>query len=154
MSEASPSADTGRIKHLKLRFTFSALCGIICLQLICLWFRSYWWHETVSWSTASLEVESARGLFSVAILKPGTGATSYHSKIKATDRSVRKQWKLIWEHRRYGALFPYWFLVLLFGGLAASPWTRRPKLRFSLRDLLIGMALIAALLGAVVWAAK
>ena len=64
---------------------------------------------------------------------------------------MRKQWKLIWERRRHGAMFPYWFLVLVFGGLAISPWTTRPKLRFSLRTLLIATTLVAVVLGMIVW---
>src|SRR5688572_16156142 len=29
----------------KLRITFSVLCGIVCLMLIVLWLRSYWWWD-------------------------------------------------------------------------------------------------------------
>jgi hypothetical protein len=46
---------------------------------------------------------------------------------------------------------PHWFLLLVAATVAAMPWTRW---RFSLRTLLIGMAVVAAGLGLIVWAAK
>jgi hypothetical protein len=48
---------------------------------------------------------------------------------------------------------PYWFPVLILAAMAAFPWIRWSK-RFSLRTLLIAMTVVAALLGAVVWAVK
>lgn len=33
------------MKYRKLRVTWSAVCGIICLLLIALWVRSYWWFD-------------------------------------------------------------------------------------------------------------
>ena len=32
-----------------LRIAFSAVCGIVCLLLIVLWIRSYWWQDFYSW---------------------------------------------------------------------------------------------------------
>jgi hypothetical protein len=104
------------------------------------------------WNNAGLRLNSERGLFSFVIVKPDR--PSYYSAHHVTDQSVRKQWKLIWERRGHGAMFPYWFLVLVFGGLAISPWTTRPKLRFSLRTLLIATTLVAVALGLIVWAVR
>jgi len=47
----------------------------------------------------------------------------------------------------------YWLVVLLLGLMAAVPWMGLPN-NFSLRTLLIGMTVLAALLGLVVWAAR
>jgi hypothetical protein len=33
------------MKYRKLRIAWSAVCGMICLLLILLWVRSYWWHD-------------------------------------------------------------------------------------------------------------
>ena len=46
---------------------------------------------------------------------------------------------------------PHWVPLLLAATLAAASWIRW---RFSLRTLLIGMTLVAVLLGAVIWAVK
>jgi len=54
---------------------------------------------------------------------------------------------------RFGSFWavPYWLLIAVFSTLAIVPWLR---LRFSLRTLLIGTTVMAAMLGAVVWARK
>ena len=33
------------MKYRKLRIAWSAVCGIVCLLLIVLWVRSYWWRD-------------------------------------------------------------------------------------------------------------
>jgi hypothetical protein len=48
-------------------------------------------------------------------------------------------------------ILPHWFGIMFFAALAIAPWIWGAK-RFSLRALLIGMALVAALLGLAIWA--
>ena len=69
---------------------------------------------------------------------------------RVADLSVRNQWQLL----RYGAMFPHWILVLILGGLAASPFASRPTSRFSLRALLIVTSVIALGLGTIVFVAR
>jgi hypothetical protein len=52
-----------------------------------------------------------------------------------------------------GPLVPIWFLALLTGAFTTLPWIQW-KLRFGLRTLLIGMTLVAVVLGLVVYAAS
>jgi hypothetical protein len=51
-----------------------------------------------------------------------------------------------WTH----LYIPHWFIIAVAGLLAALPWLRW---RFSLRTLLIGMTVVAVVLGLVIWAA-
>jgi hypothetical protein len=51
-------------------------------------------------------------------------------------------------------VFPHRLPFVIFGILAAAPWVRDLQWRFSLRTLLIGMTVVATLLGAIVWAVK
>lgn len=50
-------------------------------------------------------------------------------------------------------IFPLWSLLLVMAVTSTLPWIRWSR-RFSLRTLLIAMTLVAALLGAIVWATK
>ena len=137
----------GRMRFRKLRVAFSVTCGIACVLLIVLWGRSQWWNERVVWSDAGLRMESKRGILKI---EAGTQERSYYSKSLVTDLSVRNQWQLL----RYGAMFPHWILVLILGGLAASPFASRPTSRFSLRALLIVTSVIALGLGTIVFVAR
>jgi hypothetical protein len=47
----------------------------------------------------------------------------------------------------YRVIVPHWFLVFVFAVLAAVPWVKGMRLRFSLLSLFIVMTLIAAVLG-------
>jgi hypothetical protein len=49
--------------------------------------------------------------------------------------------------------FPHWCPVLAVAAMAAFPWIRWSK-QFSLRTLLIGMALVAMGLGAIAYAVR
>jgi hypothetical protein len=51
----------------------------------------------------------------------------------------------------YEITLPYWLLAVTISALGLLPWL---PWRFSLRTLLIGMTVLAALLGAAVWAVR
>jgi hypothetical protein len=141
-----------------LRIGFSVACGICCLMLMVLWVRSHrqeavieyvdshsrGWH-LVSWrgatflSTADYDVANPGVWRRYVAWEPGILG---FGKFK-TGRSASVR-------------IPYWFPVLMFAALAmfcAAPWLRWPK-RFSLRTLLIATTLVAALLGAIVYAVR
>jgi hypothetical protein len=60
---------------------------------------------------------------------------------------------LLHGSERFLLAIPYWFLVPAMAICAWSSWLGWSN-RFSLRTLLIGMTVVAALLGLVVWAAR
>jgi hypothetical protein len=52
------------MRFRKLRIAFSMVCGILCMLLIALWVRSYWWYGSVEIrvsSTRELMVMSVQG---------------------------------------------------------------------------------------------
>ena len=157
MSETSPSPSGRRFR--KLRIAFSALCGIISLLLIALWVRSYWHCDRFSmqWGNAShiLGAVSTRGLLAIG---EGDATTPLKERFAISSTSARatnlETNDIGFRGKRFGVgdwflTMPYWFPVLLLVVSAALPWNR-----FSLRTLLIAMTLVAALLGAIVWAVK
>jgi hypothetical protein len=48
------------MKYRKLRIAWSVGCGIVCLLLIALWVRSYWWSDELTLASR-LEFISAYG---------------------------------------------------------------------------------------------
>jgi len=171
MNETSPSPSGRRFR--KLRIAFSAVCGIICLLLIVLWVRSYWWADAFSFPITSkhlLGVGSAQGGMTAIKSEyvPGYYKSSWQIDHDSTaDASIAKVYR---PHNRPGfrgvldlgiidsapffvICVPYWFLLGAAIAVGAAPWIRWTK-RVSLRTLLIAMTLVAALLGAVAWGAK
>ena len=132
-----------------LRIAASAVCGILCVLVICLWVRSY--------NRSQL------------LVTPGTGNVLTQDGYvtlftRSTFSSLRsnQDWELI-EFKAYlefsetDRLFrrfhfghaycyvPYWFPVFVTSTLAAAPWFPWSR-RFTLRTLLIATTLIAVLL--------
>jgi hypothetical protein len=142
-----------------LRIAFSATCLIVCVLLVALWVRSYWWLDFVRIPlTVSRGVcgSSFNGQLSIGMLNESSNPRAWSDYClpfeKFDPKAVRHlsgrfslENPLIW--------FPHWFLVALTipGTLLARPWTIR---RFSLRTLLIAMTLVAVVLGLIVWAAR
>lgn len=157
MNETSSDTGAGGTKHRKLRFAFLATCGIICLLMVVLWVRSYWWHDTVICYRGGdwYGVESAWGVLHTNVMvNVGVSDGWYRS----SNRLAEKRFPYLafgWQGRVGGSVFTahcsHWIPVLMFAALATAPWI---KWRFSLRTLLIATTLVAVLLGAVVWAAK
>lgn len=151
-----PAAMTQEGEQLKrpifgyLRVAFSVVCGIISLLLVMLWVRSYSYSDELRLSITDSRIlwfDSMFGetsLSSIPLRGPAWQATIISEQIEQpgstvgfTFRRKRGAWSLSVRH---------WFLVLLCFMLAAAPWL---KWRFSLRTLLIAMALIALGLGIV-----
>jgi hypothetical protein len=112
------------MKFRKLRITWTAFCGIACVLLIALWVRSYFvWDEEYRQLLRNFWIASGFGHFSFT---SGSGFS-------------------------YG--FPYLLPIMLFAGLAVSPWIHWSR-HFSLRTLLIATTLVAVVLGLIVYAAR
>ena len=136
-----------------LRIAWSVAWGILCVLLVVLWVRSYWWKDYVG-TPFGWFVGSSRG-----IVVAGTSSLPLHVttqdwdfKSVAVDPSAAP-WAsgvLGFDHRQEVGLLnffyvPYWFFILIAGVFTAIPWT--PSNRFSLRTLLIATTAIAILLG-------
>jgi hypothetical protein len=142
------------MRFRKLRIAWSVVCGIICLLLIVLWVRSYWWSDLYIAQLSSQRYfgigdTNGRTFFGTArsvghpawtlIVEPSENRAEYFPRI---DESVYAGGVDLY--------LPNWMLVILTATLAAAPWISWSK-RFSLRTLLIATTLVAVVLGLIVW---
>jgi hypothetical protein len=141
-----------------LRILWTVFCGIVCVLLIVLWVRSYWWHDILQLGDGRA-VASCLGTVHACVVSVGPGLeprwilTGSQLLKPATQKysclgigfSPGKFWP--------GVVIPDWLPTLLFATLAAAPWIRWSK-RFSIRTLLIATTLIAVVLGVIVWAVR
>jgi len=153
MTEISPST---RFKYRKLRIAWSVGCGILCMLLIAFWVRSYWWVDLVNLDTPdpmAAQLTSIKGLIGASIYTTGSGYWSWDSLRPEFFDSSRAlshgQFAFLDGNGDRTVIVPHWFLIVLSAAFSTAPWL--PS-RFSLRTLLIGMTVVAVLLGAVVWA--
>jgi hypothetical protein len=136
---------------------FSATCAVVCLLLIGLWFRSYWWEDElivyasnqrfVGVGTAPAAIQIATGAKSR--YAPWTRITESHEKMLRQFENMGINYPTsIWGRFYVGSgvvLIPLWFLILLVISLAAPP-TRKIIWRFTLRMALVTMTLIAGVI--------
>jgi hypothetical protein len=121
------------MKYRKLRIAWSVGWGVLCLLLVVLWVRSYGQMD-------SIDSISATGQYS--------GLVSHHGRI-----TFVKGYNGANAFREFIFAVPHWFVSLVFFVVAALPcipWSNR----FSLRTLLIGMTVVAVVLGSVIWAVR
>jgi hypothetical protein len=146
------------MKYRKLRIAWSVACGILCLLLVTVSIRSHGRVDRIeallfnrtctaelTWGSVRVDVDSDPEGF-----RPG-GRYSGYVGINSNSRK-----RHVYFFARGGNItvgFPFWPLVLVPAMGAVVAWWR-PKISFSLRTLLIGMTVIAAVLGLVIWAAK
>jgi hypothetical protein len=149
----------GLMRFRKLRIAWSVSWGLACVLLIVLWVRSYWSADTVYMNicgAAAFKTESVKGSLFLIHNSNGPWGISSMSLDEWISRQDELQ-KFAGSFRRRKtsgsavpifATIPHWFPVLLFAGFATAPWL---SWRFSLRTLLIAMALVAVVLGLIVW---
>jgi hypothetical protein len=140
------------MKDRKLRIAWSVACGVLCLLLIVLWVRryvadSYKVVRNPSPAQSGYMVSSIRGKLTISTLKllsfPGGGVGVHYVPPSQMANTVRFL-GFEWNRSAFAVSVPYWSPVVLCAALAVSPWLRW---RFRLRTLLIGMTVVAALLG-------
>jgi hypothetical protein len=150
---------TAILKHLRIAVT--ALSLTVCVLLVALWVRSYWyvdkaWVQVTPYVTVYIEITPGQFTFfsvsSIVALPPGDwekftfpvdqffGEDNPHPSTPIVGKLSLSDGYL---------LIPAWLLVLLTASIAAAPWIKWSK-RFSLRTLLIATALFAIGLGAVI----
>jgi hypothetical protein len=167
----SPIATKPLLRYLRIGWT--GFFGVLCLLLIGLWVRSYWYQDLIfvklsqSLATGCISFE---GVIVCGIdAPPGLGEVFWQSEnLKTVNPVVLGSWR---SHKpksgfrigfpRPNSFFvsiPHYFAVLLFAAAAILPnyWRgimgmRLIPRRFSLRSLLIFTTLVAVVLGVIVW---
>ena len=120
-----------------LRIGWSAVCGILCLLLIALWVRSYWRYDMVTYihSVKTMICAYSGGGRCMIVISPQSWASlesNLHSHDITTQSFVSLPNSLLgfYFHQvpseaTVTFVFPYWFVSLLTGVIAAtvvSPW--------------------------------
>lgn len=150
------------------RVAFSAICGIACVLLIVLWVRSYakFDHTWVpvsptrtfcvitckgyaSFGTPPVKYFRDRG--SVASWDHSSGDANKRALIARTQSCLGVRWTTLQPAERgLQVIVPIWMLIAFVLLIGTAPFWL-PKLRFSLRTLLITTTIIAAALGLAIW---
>lgn len=137
------------MRFKKARIAISACCGVLCLLLMGLWVRSYWYFDTVTsneWTSASGKLFIGTP---VNLLPDGVNPTmetdqnlgGYIRTLHATNLRMTRA-------SNFGIVIPYWAPVSVAAVLFALPLL--PK-RFSLRSLLLFTTFISLALGLIIY---
>jgi hypothetical protein len=148
--------------YRKLRIAWSVACGIVCLLLILLWVRSYWWWiECYVPDPLRAKANAVYGLLTADIGPAsntnnewGLQTTSVDVLISRRTLSPNISHLYRFEFSKRWVCVPLWTLVVIPAAIGAAPWLPFLRWRFSLRTLLIGMTAFAAVLALVGWAVK
>ena len=167
------------MKYRKLRIAWSVAWGVVCLLLVALWVRSYYYQDVfeakTSWRQFQIKSWPGRLEFSQLnvqrmfrskvmispqeaqiILKEMSQGKWHVSRPVPKRSATRRAYVRLgfnWQNEGASTMVaaPYWSVVLLFVALAAAPGVKWSR-RFSLRTLLIAMTLAAVGLGLAVYA--
>jgi hypothetical protein len=146
------------MKYRKLRIAWSVAWGVLCLLLIVLWVRSFTWADQYGVRISSiyhLMANSQLGGVSFYFDNSPSVINTTRLVDSLYPEGLKPQMlgRVYFIHRQIGGGAPYWLLALASAITATIPW--KPwNWRFSLRTLLIGMTVVALILGMVVWAVK
>jgi hypothetical protein len=138
-----------------LRLAFSAVCGIVCLLLIVLWVRSYGWVEKARGNLFNHEcvAESSCGKILCGVYYD-QGLLLRGWQFESHIGQQNYNWNNLWwtsQPTHFVLGFSYALPVFALAAISTIPWLPWSN-RFSLRTLLIGMTLVAVLLGVDGWA--
>jgi hypothetical protein len=143
----------------KLQIALSVVCVIACLLMIVLWVRSYWRLEILENRTGwqAFQISSVKGRIAIAHLDPRTTIGRSYLSVAAGDAADWRKKGVLGAYYDDGlvtaCVAPHWLPAVLAAALAGIPWVSR-SWRFSLRTLLITFALVAIVLGAIVYAVR
>jgi hypothetical protein len=147
----------------KLRIAVSAVCGILCLLLIALWVRSYWWMDRVDFTTRPTFVstpvrycESVGGMLQLTCDFPfdelswvsnlDYAAYTIEDWYGGLDIDVTTNFTFSKEYISIGV--PHWWVLTFTLAAAIIPWLHW---RFSLRALLFTVTVTGVILGAIAY---
>jgi hypothetical protein len=141
------------MRFRKLRIAWSVICGVLCLLLIVLWVRSYYRTDRI-WrinSVVDTGFESAGGTLSYWQRTDVGGANRFpwHHDVSNPVTFFRR---FAYANKApvFAIVCPTWLPLIVIAPLGAISLVRR----FTLRTLLIGMTLIAVVLGLIVYATR
>jgi hypothetical protein len=146
------------MNYRKLRIAWSVVCGIGCVLLVALWVRSYWRNSAIGLGRQGNKSYFTLHRGTVELeLPPDISTLSeldrYYLYIRP-QIGEQTRGALGWKREPYLSIFfPIPVVTCLVGACGTLPWLPWPR-GFSLRTLLIGITLVAVVLGAVVWAVK
>lgn len=140
-----------------LRIAWSVWWAILCLLLLVVWVRSYWWRDLYSLRLAGsvcLEAQSAQGRMIVWLRhRPQTkrlmGFSAAVTQPFEPGRSDRIPWFDFYRFTNVDRLYTaHWFLTVLAGAVALLPWCPR---RFGVRGLFVATTAVAILILLLAW---
>lgn len=149
------------MKHRKLRFAWSLICGIVVSLLITLWVRSYKNYE--GFGSAYGNVTSVQGTlvcnyfdFWYAVTHPPAGWYLDDGPAERYSNNApikRYPGVLLYRHKNGVPCLELqlWFLLILCSLSCVAPWQSWLRFSFSLRTLLLATTAVAVLLGLVVY---
>jgi hypothetical protein len=151
------------MKYRKLQIAFSATCLIACVLLIVLWVRSYGTWDRLFWTGKNNghQLNSMLGHVTLVVAEiPKQPVPFYVARTPIEDwlkTSFDKNVLGFYFERTPSKLLldvPFWFILLISMAIAAAPWIRQLRWRFSLRTMLIATTLVAVGLGAIVYSVR
>lgn len=147
----------GGMRFRKLRIAWSIVFGSLCVLMTAWWIRGYWWvdHGYVTLAPSEhVQWHAGEGRMCLWFNHRPSRRwyDGWSDPIEVRTRPPipnRVPWFDVgfWPHmtRVYAA---HCFLAMVFGSLAAIAWCPR---RFSTRGLLVATAMIATILGLIMW---
>jgi hypothetical protein len=149
------TADMNRPRLVRsLRIAWSVAWGIVCVLLILLWVRSYWWAITFGTGNLNLYIVFGAGVIEARYLDGGLAWFWQSHTISPTAADfVKHSTVLGFAIIENGIVVGTWSLVLISTAFTVIPWTYWST-RFSVRTLLIAITLLAVGLGMVGWLSR
>jgi hypothetical protein len=148
----------------------SIVCFVMCVALMGMWVRSYyyWSNWEIKTNSGLLQLGLDRGLISYTGLHPIASQADVIALLKdipqgitfvtapvdpTTDAAFRATSRGFAFYRQtwgIDAYAPIWSLILVFAGISSLPLLPYAR-RFTLRSLFIAMTFLAMVLGMIAW---
>jgi hypothetical protein len=149
------------MKYRKLRIAWSVVWGILCLLLVVLWVRSYWWVEALylpvpRYRAVGVGIIPGSLAFDIALSETPWRTVHIPADdwLDERDPPSSRFWGFFEVQAKTAVVVPFWFLLVTIASVGTIPWLRQLPYQFSLRTLLIAMTLVAVALGAIVYAVR
>lgn len=141
-----------------IRIVSTVFFGLLCIGSVVLWIRSYWYAEgglIRTFSNQHVTFDGANGRLCVWFEHSASNLwfnwyTDPNTEFISPDAEYRQPWfglAFFWPKmtRLYIA---HWLIVIVTALIAILPWLPR---KFGIRELLITMAIISAVVGLITW---
>jgi hypothetical protein len=139
-----------------LRIAVSAVFGMLCVMLVALWVRSFWWADSAALRLTPSDHVQARSVqggmvirFDHSPLHKQFVAWSQRVTFPEPDKGNRIPWLDFRSWPTFTRVYTrHSFLAVVTASTAAIVWWPR---KFNLRYLLAVMTLVAVVAGTIVW---